>query len=72
MATVGVQTASELLGVSPATVRRWDDGGLMPGSTRRGRSRYRRWNLEELLTFAKNQPGPERHFRSAPPAAPGP
>src|SRR6266581_1592550 len=47
---VGLSTASQLLGVSPATLRRWSDAGrLRVFTTPGGHRRFSRAALERLL-----------------------
>jgi len=46
---------ANILEVSPATVLRWVDDGLLPEPRREGRGRYRRWEYDDILKWKADQ-----------------
>ena len=64
----GLKDLGGLIGVSPETIRSWEELSLIPTSARIGRARKRVWgkaNTLAILTYAKdilNYPIPSRVF----------
>ena len=64
----GLKELGNLIGVSPETVRSWDEASLIPRSARIGRARKRVWgktNTLAILNYAKEvlgYPIPSRVF----------
>ena len=64
----GLKDLGNLIGVSPETVRSWDEASLIPKSARIGRARKRVWGVRNtlaILNYARDvlgYPIPSRVF----------
>lgn len=67
--TIPIAHAAKLVGVTPATLRRWErDGKVAPLRTPGGQRRYRPSDLDALLTESTREPAAAQLARARKPS----